>query len=122
MNFLKKCSISCLYSLGFIFLLTFILTFFSYIDFVNNGWFIFFMIFNLVLSVFIGAFIMGKKSSKKGWLEGLKFGLIFLFIISLVNYLGFESSFNMKFVIFGLIILASSMLGGMIGIGFRKEK
>ena len=114
MRCLKNIGISCLYSYGFIFVLTFILSFFNYITF--------FMIFNLVLSVFIGGFICGKGSLKKGWLEGLKYGFVFLFILTLLNILGYSNSLSMKYFVFSCIILVSSILGGMVGIGFSKEK
>lgn len=121
MRCLKNIGISCLYSYGFILILTFILTILNYINFID-GMFIFFMLFNLILSVFIGGFIIGKKSLKKGWLEGLKFGFVFLIILSILNYLGFSSNFSFKFFVFSCIILVSSILGGMIGIGFKAEK
>lgn len=121
MSFLKNCGFGCLYSFISIFLLTFVLTFFSYIDFVNSGWFIFFMIFNLVFSIFLGGFVVGKGSRCKGFLEGIKFGVIALLIISLINFMGFQSSFDMKFVMFSFIIIVSAMLGGMVGICFKKN-
>ena len=121
MKCLKNIGISCLYSYGFIFVLTFILSFFNYINFID-GLFSFFMIFNLVLSVFIGGFICGKKALKKGWLEGLKYGFVFLFILTLLNVLGFSNGLSLKYFVFCSIILVSSILGGMIGIGFRHEK
>ena len=82
MNCLKKIGISCLYSFGFVLFLTFILTFFNYFDIFDGGFFTFFMIFNFVFSVFLGGFLIGKKSLKKGWLEGLKFGLVFLILVT----------------------------------------
>ena len=80
------------------------------------------MIFNLVFSVFIGGFVIGKRSLKKGWLEGLKYGFVFLVILTLLNYLGFSTGVSLKYFVFCSIILVSSILGGMIGIGFSKEK
>lgn len=121
MKCLKNIGISCLYSYGFIFVLTFILSLFNYINFID-GLFTFFMIFNLVLSVFIGGFICGKRALKNGWLEGLKYGFVFLFILTLLNILGFSNSLSLKYFVFSSIILVSSIMGGMIGIGFRHEK
>jgi len=121
MNCLKNIGISCLYSYGFIFIFTFILTLLNYINFID-GAFTFFMIFNLVVSVFIGGFICGKRSLKNGWLEGLKYGFIFLVILTLLNYFGYSSDLGIKYFVFCSIILVSSILGGMIGIGFRREK
>ncbi len=121
MRCLKNIGISCLYSYGFIFVLTFLLSFFNYVNFIE-GSFTFFMIFNLVLSVFIGGFVCGRRSLKKGWLEGLKYGFVFLIILTLLNILGFSNSLSLKYFVFCSIILVSSILGGMIGISFRREK
>lgn len=121
MKCIKNIGISCLYSYGFIFVFTFILTILNYINFID-GAFTFFMIFNLVLSVFIGGFICGKRSLKKGWLEGLKYGFVFLIILSIFSFFGFSNKIGIKYFVFCSIILVSSILGGMIGIGFRKEK
>ena len=120
MKCLKNIGFSCLYSYGFIFVLTFILSFFNYINFID-GMFTFFMIFNLVISVFIGGFVCGKRSLKKGWLEGLKFGFVFLFILTLLNIFGYSNSLTLKYFVFSCIILVSSILGGMVGIGFKKN-
>lgn len=121
MKCIKNIGISCLYSYGFIFVFTFILTILNYINFID-GAFTFFMIFNLVLSVFIGGFICGKRSLKNGWLEGLKYGFVFLIILSILSFVGFNSKIGIKYFVFCSIILVSSILGGMIGIGFRREK
>ena len=121
MRCLKNIGISCLYSYGFIFVFTFILSLLNYANIVD-GMFTFFMIFNLVFSVFIGGFVIGKRSLKKGWLEGLKYGFVFLIILTLLNYLGFSTGVSLKYFVFCSIILVSSILGGTIGIGFSKEK
>lgn len=121
MRCIKNIGISCLYSYGFIFVLTFILSFFNYINFID-GTFTFFMILNFIVSVFIGGFVCGKRSLKKGWLEGLKYGFVFLIILSLLNVLGFSNSLSIKYFVFCCIVLVSSIFGGMVGIGFRNEK
>lgn len=122
MNYLKRIGISCLYSFLCVLVLTFILTIFNYFDIFDGGLFIFFMIFNLVFSVFLGGFLIGRNSSKKGWLEGLKFGLVFLIFVALLVFFGFSHSIDIKFLVFSFIILFSSILGGMMGICFSKEK
>ena len=121
MRCIKNIGISCLYSYGFIFFLTFIFSFFNYINFID-GAFTFFMILNFIVSVFIGGFLCGKRSLKKGWLEGLKYGFVFLIILSLLNVLGFSNSLSIKYFVFCCIVLVSSIFGGMVGIGFRNEK
>ena len=65
---------------------------------------------------------MGRKASKKGFLEGLKYGGFYLVFIVLIDYFGFSYKFGFKFLIFSFIILFSSILGGMMGISLRKQK
>jgi len=122
MNCLKNIGVSCIFSISLILILTFILTIFNYINFINDGFLIFFEVFNLVISIFVGGFFVGKKSYKKGWLEGIKFGFIFTVLMVLINYLGFDVNISVKFIIFNIIILVVAMFGGMVGISFRKEK
>ncbi len=122
MNYLKSLGISFLYSIVSLLVLIFILTLFNYINFIDGGFFVFFMIFDLIFSVFLGAFILSRNCNDKGWFEGLKFGFIFLLIISLLNYFGFSYHFNLKYLVFSIIIIVSSLLGGMIGINFKKKK
>ena len=122
MNYLKNLGVSFLYSIVSLLVLIFLLTLFNYINFIDGGFFIFFMIFDLVFSVFLGSFILSRSCSDKGWFEGIKFGFIFLLFITLLNYFGFNFNFNIKYLIFSIIILVSSLFGGMVGINFKKEK
>ena len=122
MNYLKNLGISFLYSIGSLLILIFLLTLFNYINFIDGGFFIFFMIFDLVFSVLLGSIMLSRNCNNKGWFEGLKFGFIFLLFISLLDYFGFSFSFNFKYLVFSIIILVSSLFGGMVGINFRKEK
>ena len=122
MKSLLNIGISFLFSIGFLLVLTFILTLFNYFDIINNGLFVFFEILNLILSLFIGGFIIGKKSLKKVWLEGLKLWIFFVIFLILLNYLGFNSSISLKFIVFSLIIVISSIFGGMFGISLKDSK
>lgn len=122
MNYIKNIFISAFVSIIFIFVLTFLLTIFNYFNFINDGFLSFFQILNLSLSIFVGSFLIGKNSLKKGWLEGIKFGFFLLVIMFLINYLIFEVHIGFKFILFNIIILVVSMFGGMVGISFRKEK
>lgn len=122
MNYLKNICISFIYSFLSLIILTFILTFLNYINFIDGGFFVFFLIFNFVFSVFLGSFVISKKCSNNGWFEGLKFGFIFLLFVCLLDYFGFSFSFDLKFLMFSAIILVTSILGGMVGINFRNEK
>lgn len=100
--------------IGFI-LLSFLLTLLSYFDIIGDKTLSIFEIISMILIMLTGGFLIGLKSNKKGWLEGLKIGLIFYVFLSLVNIIFFHS-FNFKTIIYYLILLIPSILGGMIGI------
>ncbi len=63
---------------------------------------------------------IGKLSSKKGWLEGLKISLITIILFIFVSLL-FKYNFNIKQVIYYLITSITIVLGSMMGINFRKK-
>ncbi|MDD2409624.1 MAG: TIGR04086 family membrane protein [Bacilli bacterium] len=76
------------------------------------------LIFMVIISL-ISGFLIGKKSEKKGYLNGLILGILFclfLFIFSLL----FKDSYNINTIIYYLIIIVSSSIGSMFGIQ-KKE-
>ncbi len=117
MNYFKKIGISLLYSFASLFILTFIITFLNYINLFNYNVFKVFKIIVLIISFFIGGFIIGKKSIKKRYLEGLKFGLINLILFIILNLL--FNDFNIKDLIYYLIIIGSTTIGSMLNL--KKE-
>lgn len=121
MEYLKKLGKSLLISIIVLLVLTFIMTLLNYINFLKFNLVNILEIIILFITVFSGSFNIGKNSKKKGWLEGIKFGLIFLTILIVFNYLGFNIKFEIKNLLYYLILLASSLLGGMIGIGFKNN-
>ena len=96
MKYLKKIGKSLLISIIILFVLTFIMTLLNYINFLKFNLVNIFEIMILFITIFSGSFNMGKESKKKGWLEGLKFGGIFLIILIIFNYLGFNIKFEIK--------------------------
>ena len=77
-------------------------------------------LFTTLLSFFIGGYYIGNKSLKKGWLEGIKIGLIGIFLFFLISYLGFDN-FKIKTLIYYFMILSSCVLGGILGINKKKK-
>lgn len=120
MNFIKKVSVSILYIVVSLLVLTFLLTLFSYFNIINDKIVSIFKIIIPVISLFIGGFFIGKKTLKKGWLEGLKLSLIFLIILIIFEYLALNQSFDIKNILYYLILSISSIFGSMIGISKKK--
>lgn len=121
MKYLKKLGMSFLFIISSILILTFLITIFNYFDIMSDKATSIFKIIIPVISLFIGGFYIGKNSFKKGFLEGLKLGLIFSVILIIFNYLGLDNSFKLKYILYYLILLISSTLGSMIGINIKKN-
>lgn len=72
--------------------------------------------------IFMAAGIyIGKNSTKKGWLEGLKISGINILIFIILSLL-FKYNFNIMQFIYYLITSVTVVLGSMIGINFKKKK
>ena len=120
MLFFKKLGKSFLISLIIILILTFVITFFNYIGLFSLSIVNAFSYITPFIALFIGGFLMGKGSISKGWLEGIKFGLISIIIFFIFNYLAFDSFFNLSNIILYVITLIASVLGSMIGISLKN--
>lgn len=109
-----------IYILVPILLLNTFLSLLYYFNLVGNGTINYLKLFIVAISMLIGGIYIGSKASKKGWLEGLKIGLEVIIILFVISYLAFDQGVNIKTVIYYFILLASSMLGSMVGINKRK--
>lgn len=118
MKFIKKYSKIIGYMFLIITISTFFITILNYFDITNKGLTSIFKIFIILISMFIGGIIIGKKSNKKGYLEGTKLGLIFssiLFILTLI--LG---NFSLKSIFYFIILIMATIFGSMVGINKNK--
>jgi len=120
MKYLKKLGFSFMYIISSILVITFVITLFNYFNIISDKIISIFNILIPIISLFIGGFYMGKHSNKKGYIEGLKLGLIFSLFLLIFNFLGLNNSFKLKYLLFYLIIIISSIFGSMIGISKRK--
>lgn len=71
------------------------------------------------LSFFIIASIASSEQKEKGYILGLKLGIIFIFFLLLVNLIIFKSKFNLDRIIYYIILTASGVLGGSFGKNFK---
>lgn len=114
---MKKYGICFLYSVVSIFILTLILTILNYFNVINSNTF---RLIIIIISLLTGSYILGTKSIKKGYFEGLKFGFIFLIIILLLSIF-LKEKIKINNLIYYLIILSTSMTGSMLGIQKKKK-
>lgn len=95
--------------------LNFITTILGYFNILSNSTISIFQILISIISLFVGGVLIGAKSDKKGFLEGIKFGVIICLIFLLLNMI-FIKDFMFKNIFYYIILIVSSMIGGMIGI------
>ena len=74
----------------------------------------------LLINVFISTFILGKQTQKKGYLEGIKYSLIIIFIFFILTLITREP-LNIRMLLYYSIIIITSVLGSIIGISKTKE-
>ena len=121
MNYIKKLGISLLYIIIPIIVLLFIFTLLNYFNIISYKTLTIFRFILFIISILLGGYKIGSNSNSKGWLEGLKLGLIITIIYLLINYLVFSVSFKFKDLIYFIIILGSSILGSILGINKKKK-
>jgi len=118
--------INYLKNIGYILLgllvMTIITTILNYFNIFGSKIVTFFKLVIALISIFVGGFIMGKNSKQKGWLEGIKLGLIILFILVIINYIILNQSFEIRNLVYYLILMVSSIFGSMIGINKKIEE
>ncbi len=75
----------------------------------------------IILNIFIGSYIVGKHSEKNGYLEGLKYGGLIISSFLLIALFFFRNFFRLRFILYYIILLATAILGSMIGINKKKN-
>lgn len=118
---LKKIGIALGISLAFLFLSTLLISTLYYFNIIGSNLFTIMELIIPLLSFLIGGIIIGRKSKNKGWLEGLKLGLILAILLLLISFLGFEMKFGVQTIIYYLIIVIITTFGSMIGINSQKK-
>lgn len=73
------------------------------------------------LSFFIITILASKKTKERGIILGLKLGLSFIILLILINLIIFKSPFNIDRLIYYIILLTSSLLGGSIGKNLKHK-
>lgn len=121
MNYLKKIGTGFSYIIAITLVSILLLTILNYFSIIGSKTVTFLEIVISFISTFIGGFIVGKRSNQKGWLEGLKFGGIFLIFIIILNLI-LKNDIEFKNIIYYIIILFSAIFGSIIGINKNIDK
>lgn len=68
------------------------------------------------LALFIGGLIAGGKGKETGWMLGGITGLAFVAIIFLFQFLGFDTGYQLKQLLYHLAYILTAAFGGIIGV------
>ncbi|HET7616765.1 MAG TPA: TIGR04086 family membrane protein [Bacillales bacterium] len=78
-----------------------------------------------LLALLIGGVVAGKKAHQRGWIIGAGTGLLYTFLIFLIQFLGYETGFTPRQYLYFLMYILVAALGGMAGVnlspGTRKK-
>lgn len=114
-NYLK----SMIYTISVILVSTIILTIFNYFNILNGIPLKIIMLLIPLIAVFIGSFKIGKTSNKKGFIEGLKYGIIWILLLLIINLI--IKNFTLISIIYYIVILLISTFAGVLGINKKKN-
>ena len=114
MNYLKKFVKAITYVISISLVVTILVTVLSYFNIFNDGIIKFLKLLTPIISIFIGGFIMGRGTNKKGYIEGIKLALVIDFIFILISIL--LNNFKVESLIFYIILFITSIFGSIIGI------
>ena len=120
MTYLKKYGLRILYTILTIIILLTTITTLYYFNFINNTTYKILKIITLIISILINSYILGKNTISKGYLEGIKLGLLIIsifFILTLIT----SKSLKLSILLYYLIILITAVLGSMVGINKKKD-
>lgn len=119
MSNLKKYLIHFSITFFSIFLFLIITTTLYYFNIISPKIYNIIKLITFLLSIFINSLILGKNTSSKGYLEGLKLSLFLIFLFLIITLI--TKSFAIKHLLYYLIIIITSVFGGMVGISNKKE-
>ncbi len=104
-----------------LFIFSVLITVLYYFDLLGKSMFNWVILVSLIVSLFIGGVYIGKNTSNKGYLEGMKLGLMIVVFFFISGFLMFDVMFSLKEFVYYVIIMISATLGSMFGINKRKD-
>lgn len=110
---------SMIYTLSIIFISTIILTIFNYFNIINGIPLKIIMLIIPLIGVFIGSFKIGKISNTKGYIEGIKYSIIWILLFLITNLI--TKNFSLTSIIYYFIMMFLSSFAGIIGINKKKN-
>ncbi|HET7628342.1 MAG TPA: TIGR04086 family membrane protein [Bacillales bacterium] len=74
-----------------------------------------------LLALLAGGIMAGRKAGERGWFIGAGAGFLYTILLSLIQFLGFETSFTPQQLLYFLMYVLVSALGGVIGVNLSSS-
>lgn len=110
---------SVAYSLGIMLIGTIIITTFNYFNILTGTLLKIISLLIPIIGIFVGSYKIGKMSNKKGYIEGLKYGTIWSFLLLILNLI--LKSFTVSSLLYLVILILISMFAGVLGINRKSN-
>ncbi len=120
MKYLKEYGLTLLKFLGFLIVGSVVLSLFYYI-FLPTKIITVFSFLYMILIFFVFGFKVGKKALNRGFLAGLKMGILLLIVLIVFNLFFYQTSFKVIRIIYYMILLFACVVGSTLGINTKKE-
>lgn len=118
---MKKYLLPIIYSVSIILVGGLVSTVLYYFDITSTKVNNIFLYATAILSLFVGSLKLAKELNRKGFITGFLYFLFWFIIMLFLSLVVFKASFTLKSLIYYVVILLFSMLGGVLGKNMKEE-
>ena len=118
---MKKYLLPIIYTIGIIIFGSLITSFLYYFNITGDKINSILLYLIGVISIFVGSNMASKRNKQKGIIIGTAYFMMFLIISITLSLLTFKNTFKINSLIYYVILLVFSMLGGIIGKSANEE-
>lgn len=118
---MKKYVFPVLYSLGIMLIGTLITSVLYYFNVTSSKLNTILLYLISIISIFVGAVSLAKKNNHKGIVTGLIYFTCFFVVMVFISLAFFKINLGLKSIIYYLILMVFSLLGGILGKNLNEE-
>lgn len=121
MNFIKKHYKLYLLTLLWLVISLVLTSTLYYFNLIGDNLFKWINLISILLVIFISSIKVGVRSSQNAYLEGFKFGMMIILLLTLITFFIIQADMETKMLLYDLIITFTSIFGSMIGINKMQK-
>lgn len=118
---MKKYLIPALYTLGIIVIGTLVSSALYYFNITSSKINSILLYLISIAGIFTGSILFSKEIKYKGIISGIIYFMACFIVMGILSLLVFKASFKLSGLIYYIVILIFSMLGGVIGKNLKEE-